>query len=298
MVKDYVKHDEDDKRVKTSQYENSSHFSDIFELWRDPPQEENTVVVPGIAEIITHQTLPHVLNNLLYTEMRTADMTNLGNILLGYPAEGDSVHDDSKVGRLSLAHEKLTYMPKLVCDEFGPSVKILDITNNSIKNLDFLEYFPELTSLIADKNPINSLDTNIPWMPKLELLYLNHCKIDDLYWIETLKYNCPNLKYLSLMGNPVVPSFMTQGNIYQYLQYRLYVISLIPTLIHLDDKRISDDEKIEAEKMFPTPFVQNFLKTTKARLPHYFRRITDRMNDYFSISSKGSSTNNERNLIV
>lgn len=88
------------------------------------------------------------------------------------------------------------------------------------RDLGFLEYFTELTSLIADRNPINSVDTNIPWLSKLELLYLNYCKIDDLYWVATLRYNCPKLKYLSLMGNPVVPSFMTRGNMYQYLQYR------------------------------------------------------------------------------
>ncbi|XP_050293545.1 leucine-rich repeat and guanylate kinase domain-containing protein-like isoform X2 [Anthonomus grandis grandis] len=243
--------------------------------------EEDPVIVPDIAELVTQQTLPGILNDLFYAEMRTAEMTNLGNILLGYNTE--STQDDSQIGRLSLAHEKLTHMPKIVCDEFGPHIKILDITNNRFKNLDFLEHFPKLTTLIADRNPINSTDTNIPWLPKLELLYLNHCKIDELYWVETLRYNCPNLKYLSLMGNPVVPSFMTRANMYQYLQYRFYVISVIPNLIHLDDKKITEDERIQAKNMYPTQFVQNLFKATRARFPHYLRRLTGRMNNYFSI---------------
>lgn len=256
--------------------------NNIFELWRDPPPDEDPVVVPGVAELVTQKTLPSLLNDLLYSEMRTSDMTNLGNILLGYSVEADAAQDDSNVGRLSLAHEKLSFIPSLVCEEFGSVVKILDISDNNIKDLGFLEHFTELTSLIADRNPINSVDTNIPWLSKLELLYLNYCKIDDLYWVATLRYNCPKLKYLSLMGNPVVPSFMTRRNMYQYLQYRLYVISAIPSLIHLDDKKVTEDERIQAKNMYPTPFVEHILKSTRAKLPQYLRRITNRMNSYFT----------------
>lgn len=118
---------------------------------------------------------------------------------------------------------KLKYLPVLYVVRAN-DWDTYDFTRQKVliifRNLEFLEHFSELTSLIADKTPINSVDTNIPWMPKLELLYLNHCKINDLYWVETLRYNCPNLKFLSLMGNPVVPSFMTRGNMYEYLQYR------------------------------------------------------------------------------
>lgn len=57
--------------------------NNIFELWRDPPPDEDPVVVPGVAELVTQKTLPSLLNDLLYSEMRTSDMTNLGNILLG-----------------------------------------------------------------------------------------------------------------------------------------------------------------------------------------------------------------------
>ncbi|XP_066252833.1 uncharacterized protein [Euwallacea similis] len=282
-----------------SQYEDQSapFYTDVFELWRDPPPEEDHVVVPGVAEIVTPRTLPNVLNNLFHSEMITSDMTNLGNILLGYSSDTDPVHDDFKLGRLSLAHEKLTNMPKLICDEFGPTVKILDISDNNIKSLDFLEHFTTLTSLVADKNPINSIDTNIPWLPHLELLYLNRCKIDDLYWVKTLRYNCPKLKYLSLMGNPVVPSFMTRGNMYQYLQYRLYVISSIPSLMHLDDKRVTEDEKIQAKNMYPSHFVQNLLRTTRDRFPIYLRRITGKTN--LSQSGKTpSSSNAAKNYIL
>jgi len=281
------------------QNELAGPFTDIFELWRNPPEEEDTVIIPGVAERVTERTLPNVLNDLLYSEIRSSDMTNLGNMLLGYPNDSDPMHDDTRLGRLSLAHENLTYMPKIICDDFGQSVKILDICDNNIKNLDFLEHFTELTTLVADRNPINVTDTNVPWMPKLELLYLNQCKIDELYWVETLRYNCPNLRYLSMMGNPVAPSCLNGGNIFEYLQYRMYVISTIPTLIHLDDKYITVEERIQAKKMFPTPFVLNLFKTTKARLPIYIRRLTDRIN-HFSILSHNPNFFNkpDRNFII
>lgn len=257
------------------------------------------MIIPGIADLVTERTLPNLLNDLFYTEIRTTDMTNLGNVLLGYPTNTDPMHDDAKIGRLSLAHERLTYIPKVICDEFGPFVKILDICENEIRNLDFLEHFSELTTLIADKNPINVTETNIPWMPKLELLYLNQCKINELFWVETLRYNCPNLKYLSLMGNPVAPSSLNGGNFYEYLRYRFYVISTIPSLIHLDDQRITGDERIQAKVMYPTPFMQNLYKATKARLPQYFRRLTDRMNDYFTLTPNSNTSRQvERNYVV
>ncbi|KAH1012463.1 uncharacterized protein LOC109539230 isoform X1 [Dendroctonus ponderosae] len=266
----------------SSDNEATNDFININELWPDLPVLEDSLDDSSVAGIsFTKQTLPNVINNLLYTEIRTSAMTNLGNILMGYLDDEGSTQDDSKVGRLSLANEKLAYMPKLVCEAFGPIIKILDISDNNIGNLDFLDYFTELTSLIADKNPISSADTNIPCMPKLELLYLNKCKISNLCWVEALRYNCPKLRFLSLMGNPVVPAFMTTGNVYQYLQYRLYVISAIPNLVHLDDKRITADERAQAKKMFPTPFVHHLLKSTQVRVPHLLRKLTGRTSNYF-----------------
>ncbi|KAH1021282.1 hypothetical protein HUJ04_010817 [Dendroctonus ponderosae] len=156
----------------SSENETTNDFIDINELWPDLPVLEDSLDDSSVAGIFfIKQTLPNVINNLLYTEIRTSAMTNLGNILMGYLDDEVSTQNDSKVGRLSLANEKLAYIPK---------------------NLDFLDYFTELTSLIAEKNPISSAD-NIPCMPNLELLYLNKCKISNLCWVETLRYNCPKL---------------------------------------------------------------------------------------------------------
>lgn len=53
----------------------------------------------------------------------------------------------------------------------------------NFSNLDFLEEFTELNSVICDHNKI-TCKTEIPFMPKLELLWLNHCKVS--YIIELL----------------------------------------------------------------------------------------------------------------
>lgn len=119
-----------------------------------------------------------------------------------------------------MAYERLHQMPKILLHELAATIKILDISYNEFNNLDFLSEFTELTSLICDHNNITS-DTNLPFMPKLELLWLNHCKINELNrFVRKLQCSCPNLKYLSLMGNQAAPSYLNGGNFYEYLQYR------------------------------------------------------------------------------
>ncbi|XP_030749412.1 leucine-rich melanocyte differentiation-associated protein-like isoform X2 [Sitophilus oryzae] len=267
-------------------------FKDISEIWRDPPGEPQP---DEDGDMVTRETLPNALSNIFYSEMQTPEMTNLGQILLANNIEDKLT--DSTVSRLSLSHEKLEQMPKMICQEFGADIKILDLSYNNFRNVDFLEYFEELTSLILDRNPINVLETNIPFMPKLELLYLNFCKIDEIFWVESLRYNCPNLKYLSLMGNLVAPSPLNGGSIYDYLRYRLYVISILPKLIHLDDKYITDEERNESKHMFPSPFFHGMFRHTKARLPHYLRTLTEKVGDYFSGGSKVGSSKNT-NLVI
>ncbi|KAF7273352.1 hypothetical protein GWI33_013939 [Rhynchophorus ferrugineus] len=262
-------------------------FEDISEVWRDPPEE---VVSSSQPSIIKRETVSNALTNIFCNEMQTTEMTNLGHILMGRTEDRDDKVEDSDLTRLSFADQKLDQMPRLICDEFGTRVKTLDISNNSFRNIDFLERFKELTSLILDKNPISSHDANIPWLPHLELLYLNFCRISDLYWVESLRYNCPNLKYLSLMGNPVAHSPATGGCIYEYLRYRLYVISVLPKLVHLDDKQITDDERKESRKMYPRPVLQNMVKSTRRQLPRYFRNWTNRMGNLFSGASSNRNT--------
>ncbi|CAB3235323.1 unnamed protein product [Arctia plantaginis] len=170
-----------------------------------------------------------------------------------------SAENSDSDSRLTLAYENLYEIPKTIVERFADHIKYLDLSHNKITNLDSLVYFKNLTSLIADSNPITE-DCNLPPLPKLELLWLNRCKIASLYpWVGKLKESCPNLQYLSLMGNPAAPSYFNGGTFYEYLQYRLFVISQFPSLTHLDDRRVTEDQRLEAQRLYKRPFLERIV---------------------------------------
>ncbi|CAK1579093.1 unnamed protein product [Parnassius mnemosyne] len=169
----------------------------------------------------------------------------------------DGATDDDT--RLTLAYENLYEVPRTIVERFSDHIQYLDISHNKITNLDAVVHFKHLTSLIADANPITE-QCAIPPLPKLQLLWLNHCKISSLYpWAGKLKESCPNLVHISLMGNPAAPSYFNGGTFYEYLQYRLFVISKFPSLNHLDDRRVTEDEKAEANRLYRRPLVERIV---------------------------------------
>lgn len=90
------------------------------------------------------------------------------------------------------------------------------------RNLQFLSEFENLTSLNLDHNMIDDV-TVFPYMPNLELLWLNHNRILNLFpFIKNLYTSVPNLKYLCLMGNVAAPSYLNGGSFYEYLNYRYF----------------------------------------------------------------------------
>ena len=192
--------------------------------------------------------------------------------------ENEVPYTDPKY-RLSLAYERLHTMPKLLLHELSPVIKTLDISHNEFENLDFVTEFKQLTMLICDHNNITST-THIPYMPQLELLWLNHCKITELYpWAKRLQQSCPNLRHLSLMGNPAAPSYFNGGSFYEYLQYRLFIISLFPTLVHLDDKAVTDDQRAESLRLYKRPLLERIAAKTPSNFPIYLRSVTNKVSE-------------------
>nr|CAD7442711.1 unnamed protein product [Timema bartmani] len=165
---------------------------------------------------------------------------------------------------ISLAYMNLEAFPCNLVDKYASSMHTLDLTDNKFRNVDFLSEFVNLNSLILDHNSIDS-DTVFPALPNLELLWLNNNQVSHLfYFINNLQKSCPNLHYLSLMGNTAVLSQLNDGTFYDQLQYRLFVISWFDHLVHLDDQTVTNDQRLEAERLFKRPL---------GSLPPYLRNI-------------------------
>lgn len=66
--------------------------------------------------------------------------------------------------------------------------------------------------------------------------------------MEKISTNCPNLSYLSLLGNSACPNQLAnvENDERDYQRYRYYVLHRLPNLIFLDSNRVSEEERKEA----------------------------------------------------
>ncbi|CAG2053636.1 unnamed protein product [Timema podura] len=229
---------------------------------------------------------------LIKGKRRTADqyeeaseaMTELGKLASANPKL--CATDGGQI--ISLAYMNLEAFPCNLVDKYASSMHTLDLTDNKFRNVDFLSEFVNLNSLILDHNSIDS-DTVFPALPNLELLWLNNNQVSHLfYFINNLQKSCPNLHYLSLMGNTAVLSQLNDGTFYDQLQYRLFVISWFDHLVHLDDQTVTNDQRLEAERLFKRPL---------GSLPPYLRNIRKGFSLLTSkMSDKDQLTNSSNQL--
>ncbi|XP_002736993.1 leucine-rich melanocyte differentiation-associated protein-like [Saccoglossus kowalevskii] len=152
--------------------------------------------------------------------------------------------------RLSLAYQNLTDLPDRYIRQYANRLQEVDLSHNQFTQVRFLEGFPNLDTLILDNNNIKS-HTKFPPLPNLTTLWLNRNKIDNLtVFVDMLARSFPALKYLCMMDNPGAPSYFNGGTFQQYKEYRQYVISQLPCLQVLDDEKIAQEERSEAERIF------------------------------------------------
>ncbi|XP_037026029.1 leucine-rich melanocyte differentiation-associated protein-like isoform X2 [Bradysia coprophila] len=146
-------------------------------------------------------------------------------------------------GRISLAYEQLTKIPRPIADKFASSTHILDLSFNSIKDLSFLANFKCLGTLILDRNE-QPYEYSLPYLPSLKILWLNNCNIYNMSkWITRIQACCPNLRHLSLIGNPGILSAFNGASVLEHYDYRMYVISVLPKLQYLDDSVITEGQR-------------------------------------------------------
>lgn len=150
---------------------------------------------------------------------------------------------------LSLVGHELASVPESLGQQYGPQVKTLDLSYNSISKLQNLEKFINLTALIADNNQIDS-DQSFPSLEKLKTLSLNNNNIVDLrQFVDSLSDKFPQLTHLSMIKNPACPNEMTGRDTDDYKRYRLYVLYKLKNLRFLDSSIVNEDEKKEAQRV-------------------------------------------------
>ncbi len=90
-----------------------------------------------------------------------------------------------------------------------------------------------LTELNLRRNKIQSVQ-GLDKLPALQRVFLSHNNIQSLHDVNCI-FGIQYLIELSLDGNPVADS--------DAAKYRQYIIATIPTLKHLDLKRINEEER-------------------------------------------------------
>ena len=100
--------------------------------------------------------------------------------------------------------------------KFRFTTKELDLSNNSLTDVEFLENFTQLHTLVLDNNQL-SFTAKFPMLPRLSALYINNNLLNDLEpFIEKIRVCFPNLQYLSLLGNECCPVFSKEHHYYNY----------------------------------------------------------------------------------
>ncbi len=73
---------------------------------------------------------------------------------------------------------------------------------------------------MLDHNLVHSF-TRLPLAPRLHTLWINFNQIHTIQpFVGNLARAFPNLRYLSMMGNPAAPGFVNGGSFHDYIVYR------------------------------------------------------------------------------
>ncbi|CAB1351711.1 unnamed protein product [Coregonus sp. 'balchen'] len=132
----------------------------------------------------------------------------------------------------------------------GQPGPVLGLRSLSFAYQGLLEIPYELSTLILDCNSYSS-HVKFPYMPSVTTVWINKNKISNLpIFVEEIRCKFPNIKILSMMNNEAAPSYFNGGSLPQYIDYRQYVISQIPSLKILDDTEVLGKERALAKKTY------------------------------------------------
>uniref|UniRef100_A0A0A9YMJ8 Leucine-rich repeat-containing protein C10orf11 n=1 Tax=Lygus hesperus TaxID=30085 RepID=A0A0A9YMJ8_LYGHE len=198
--------------------------------------------------------------------------------------------------RLDYSHRDVTSLPEDLI-QANTSVALLDVSNNQISDISFTKRFTNLNSLILDHNLVTA-EAIFPVMPTLTTLWLNFNEINEMTpFISHLSHSFPNLRHLSMMGNKASPP-CTEETFYNYVNYRLLVLSYMTNLEYLDDRAVTQDEREEARRLFgsaeePSP-------SQAASISEYVFSLVDKVFDFIvptPVTGRSSSFSERASVI-
>ncbi|KAG7461911.1 hypothetical protein MATL_G00196140 [Megalops atlanticus] len=106
-------------------------------------------------------------------------------------------------------------------------------------------------SILEQRETLEVLDLSYNLLEDVTTIWINKNKISNLpIFVEEICRKFPNIKILSMMNNEAAPSYFNGGTLTQYIDYRLYVISQIPSLEVLDDTEVLEKERVQARKTY------------------------------------------------
>ncbi|KAJ8385250.1 hypothetical protein AAFF_G00191270 [Aldrovandia affinis] len=165
--------------------------------------------------------------------------------------------------RLSFAYQGLTEIPYECILEQRDTLEVLDLSYNMLEDPALLGELELLSTLILDCNNYNS-HVKFPYMPSITTVWINKNKIGNLpIFVEEICRKFPNIKILSMMNNEAAPSYFNGGTLKQYIDYRQYVISQIPSLEVLDDTEVLEKERMQAKKTYRPQRIKDNCKRRK-----------------------------------
>jgi len=152
-------------------------------------------------------------------------------------------------------------------------IHTLDLTGNNLKHGGELRRFPNLVTLILDNNNYYLLE-EFPVFPKLETFSANKNQFSNLHaFLDAAPLKFPNIKNLSLVGNPCCP-FFEGGESYE--KYKADVLYALPTLENLDGiyvKKKGMKINIKPQKSNPEEKkVQEYKKETEEENVNAFKK--------------------------
>ncbi|XP_034159759.1 uncharacterized protein LOC113540271 isoform X2 [Pangasianodon hypophthalmus] len=135
-----------------------------------------------------------------------------------------------------------------------PGLKRLSFAYQSLLEIPYdaiLKQRDTLEVLDLSYNLLDDTHVKFPYMPSLTTLWINKNKISNLpIIVEEIRCKFPNIKILSMMNNEAAPSYFNGGSLTQYIDYRQYVISQLPSLEVLDDTEVQEKERAQARKTY------------------------------------------------